>query len=75
MTTELIELEPRPAVVPEAREGSLTWRASLNLVQSVLDYSAKLGVGLVVVPLLVSGIDRRPAHPGTPAGDLQPSIG
>ena len=40
------------------QERSLTWRASLNLVQSILDYSAKLIVGLVVVPILVTGLGR-----------------
>src|SRR4051812_555673 len=40
------------------QERSLTWRASLNLLQSILDYSAKLVVGLVVVPLLVTGLGR-----------------
>jgi hypothetical protein len=58
MGTELIELEVQPRPQPETAEGSLTWRASLNLLQSVLDYSAKLGVGLVVVPILVSGLGR-----------------
>jgi O-antigen/teichoic acid export membrane protein len=32
---------------------TLTKRASLNAVQSLLDYAARLGVGLVVTPLLV----------------------
>jgi O-antigen/teichoic acid export membrane protein len=45
-------------IVGDARERSLTWRASLNLVQSVLDYSAKLAVGLIVIPVLVSGLGR-----------------
>jgi O-antigen/teichoic acid export membrane protein len=40
------------------QERNLTWRASLNLVQSMLDYSAKLVVGLVVVPILVTGLGR-----------------
>jgi O-antigen/teichoic acid export membrane protein len=40
------------------QERSLTWRASLNLVQSILDYSAKLAVGLVVVPVLLTGLGR-----------------
>jgi O-antigen/teichoic acid export membrane protein len=44
--------------LPIRQERSLTWRASLNLVQSILDYSAKLGVGLVVVPILVTGLGR-----------------
>ncbi|MFL5403182.1 MAG: lipopolysaccharide biosynthesis protein [Gemmatimonadales bacterium] len=48
-----------PAEVLQVRhERSLTWRASLNLAQSFLDYSAKLIVGLVVVPILVSGLGR-----------------
>ena len=51
MTTETIELR-------RARERSLTWRASLNLVQSILDYGAKLAVGLIVIPILVSGLGR-----------------
>jgi O-antigen/teichoic acid export membrane protein len=40
------------------QERSLTWRASLNLIQSILDYSAKLLVGLIVVPILVTGLGR-----------------
>jgi O-antigen/teichoic acid export membrane protein len=44
--------------LPIHHERSLTWRASLNLVQSILDYSAKLVVGLVVVPILVTGLGR-----------------
>jgi O-antigen/teichoic acid export membrane protein len=44
--------------LPIRQERSLTWRASLNLVQSILDYSAKLVVGLVVVPILVTGLGR-----------------
>ena len=37
---------------------TLTRRASLNAVQSLLDYAARLGVGLIVTPLLVSGLGR-----------------
>ncbi|PYP51839.1 MAG: hypothetical protein DMD45_06540 [Gemmatimonadetes bacterium] len=37
---------------------SLTGRASLNAVQSLLDYGAKLGVGLVVTPIVVTGLGR-----------------
>jgi O-antigen/teichoic acid export membrane protein len=51
MTTETLELR-------HTRESSLTWRASLNLAQSVLDYGAKLAVGLIVIPILVSGLGR-----------------
>ena len=43
-----------PAAVP----ATLTKRASLNAVQSLLDYAARLGVGLVVTPLLVSRLGR-----------------
>src|SRR2546426_2445199 len=41
---------PRPA--------TLTQRASLNVVASLLDYGAKVAVGLVVVPILVGGLGR-----------------
>ena len=37
---------------------TLTRRASLNAVQSLLDYAARLGVGLLVTPLLVNGLGR-----------------
>src|SRR6266704_1626863 len=40
------------------RSATLTQRASLNALQSLLDYAAKLGVGLVVTPLLVNGLGR-----------------
>jgi O-antigen/teichoic acid export membrane protein len=43
-----------PAPVPV----TLTRRASLNAVQSVLDYVARLAVGLVITPLLVSRLGR-----------------
>lgn len=49
-------LTARPA--PRAAEPALTRRASLNAVQSLLDYTAKLGVGLVITPILVSGLGR-----------------
>jgi O-antigen/teichoic acid export membrane protein len=39
-------------------DGTLTGRASLNVLQSLLDYSVKLGVGLVLVPILVTGLGR-----------------
>src|SRR3989442_15744921 len=42
---------PRPAP-------TLTGRASLNAVQSLLDYAARLGVGFVGTPLLVSRLGR-----------------
>jgi O-antigen/teichoic acid export membrane protein len=37
---------------------TLTHRATLNVVASLLDYGAKLAVGVVVVPILVSGLGR-----------------
>src|SRR5256884_2627652 len=40
------------------RAPTLTRRASLNAVQSLLDYGAKLGVGLVVTPIVVAGLGR-----------------
>lgn len=60
MTTDVLEAAPAvPAEeVAGTSEVSLTWRASLNLVQSILDYSAKLGVGLIVIPILVSSLGR-----------------
>jgi O-antigen/teichoic acid export membrane protein len=51
MTTEALELNA-------GRERTLTGRASLNVIQSLLDYSIKLGVGLLVVPILVNGLGR-----------------
>lgn len=59
MTTDVLET-PRAGVEEILRpsETSLTWRASLNLVQSVLDYGAKLTVGLIVIPILVGGLGR-----------------
>lgn len=52
---------PRPTAVDESevpRDSTLTGRASLNVAQSLLDYSVKLGVGLVIVPILVTGLGR-----------------
>jgi O-antigen/teichoic acid export membrane protein len=43
---------------PRAAEPNLTWRASLNVLQSILDYSAKLAVSLLVIPILVGGLGR-----------------
>jgi O-antigen/teichoic acid export membrane protein len=60
VTTNVLEIAPAPRAEepPGTPESSLTWRASLNLVQSILDYSAKLAVGLIVVPILVGGLGR-----------------
>lgn len=52
-----ISRHPAPGEI-EAQEGTLTRRASLNLLQSLLDYSVKLAVGLLVVPIMVSGLGR-----------------
>src|SRR2546421_9559393 len=47
----------RPDLAGRApRAPTLTGRASLNAVQSLLDYGAKLGVGLVVTPIVVAGL-------------------
>jgi len=55
-------LEKLPATGAEKsgspRDSSLTGRASLNVAQALLDYSVKLGVGLVIVPILVTGLGR-----------------
>jgi len=44
--------------VPTPVPVTLTRRASLNAVQSVLDYAARLAVGLAVTPLLVGRLGR-----------------
>ena len=47
------------AAEPEIhRDSTLTRRASLNVLQSLLDYSVKLAVGLVLVPIMVTGLGR-----------------
>jgi O-antigen/teichoic acid export membrane protein len=60
MATEAVGIDR-----PQRRETSalpagdtLTGRASLNVLQSLLDYSVKLAVGLLMVPLLVTGLGR-----------------
>src|SRR5881398_1692493 len=40
------------------RSPTLTRRASLNALQSLLDYGARLGVGLLVTPIVVAGLGR-----------------
>jgi O-antigen/teichoic acid export membrane protein len=47
-----------PQTVPLRADSSLTGRASLNVLQSLLDYSVKLAVGLVIVPIMVTGLGR-----------------
>src|SRR2546422_11503673 len=47
-----------PPVADAPRPATLTQRASLNVIASILDYGAKVAVGLVVVPILVGGLGR-----------------
>jgi O-antigen/teichoic acid export membrane protein len=60
MTTDVLEIagQRRAEELGQASATTLTRRASLNLAQSVLDYSAKLAVGLIVIPILVTGLGR-----------------
>src|SRR2546423_904310 len=46
------------AALSAPRAPTLTGRASLNAVQSLLDYGAKFGVGLVVTPIVLTGLGR-----------------
>ena len=43
---------------PLAGPTSLTRRASLTAIASLVDYAARLGVGLLVTPALVQGLGR-----------------
>jgi O-antigen/teichoic acid export membrane protein len=57
MPPELVGAVAEPSIGAErARGHTLSRRAALNAVQSLLEYGAKLGVGLVVIPILVSGL-------------------
>ena len=51
---------PQPVAVPEKKkpQATLTRRASLTAVASLLDYMTKAVVGLIVTPILVSGLGR-----------------
>src|ERR1041385_5793830 len=51
-------MAPDATALRAPRVPTLTGRASLNAVQSLLDYGAKLGVGLVVTPIVVTGLGR-----------------
>ena len=51
-------LSPPRAAAPPRPPRSLTRRASLNAVASLLDYFVKAAVGLVVTPVLVHGLGR-----------------
>ena len=53
--TETAGAPPPPAAAPG---GSLTRRAALTAVASLLDYAARLLVGLVLTPILVTGLGR-----------------
>jgi hypothetical protein len=60
MAAETLEISgPSTREEPRLRQdGTLTGRASLNVAQSLLDYGVKLGVGLIIVPILVTGLGR-----------------
>jgi O-antigen/teichoic acid export membrane protein len=60
MSTDAAAIRTGPADLAgrAPRAPTLTRRASLNAVQSLLDYSAKLGVGLVITPIMVAGLGR-----------------
>ena len=49
---------PAPPPPQGSQAPTLTKRASLNALQSLLDYGARLGVGLVVTPIVVEGLGR-----------------
>src|SRR6266566_3890295 len=54
MATEVVAIP----TAPEPRGPTLTQRASLNAIASLLDYAAKLVVGFVVTPIVVAGLGR-----------------
>src|SRR5436853_2142063 len=54
MATEVVGIP----TAPERRGPTLTQRASLNAIASLLDYAAKLAVGFVVTPIVVAGLGR-----------------
>jgi O-antigen/teichoic acid export membrane protein len=60
VAAETLEMLPaaRADETDNRRDTTLTGRASLNVAQALLDYSVKLGVGLVIVPILVTGLGR-----------------
>jgi O-antigen/teichoic acid export membrane protein len=60
MRAETLEMLPATRVEESEgqRDSTLTRRASLNVAQALLDYSVKLAVGLVIVPILVTGLGR-----------------
>src|SRR5258708_30143717 len=58
MSTDVVAVALPSAAPAVPVPATLTTRASLNAVQSLLDYAARLGVGLVITPLLVSRCGR-----------------
>src|SRR3989442_12436492 len=54
MATEVVGIP----TAPERRGPTLTQRASLNAIASLLDYAAKLVVGFVETPIVVAGLGR-----------------
>src|SRR2546421_685170 len=54
MATEVVGIP----TAPERRGPTLTQRASLNAIASLLDYAAKLAVGFVVTPIVVAALGR-----------------
>src|SRR5213080_2812665 len=54
MATEVVGIP----TAPELRGPTLTQRASLNAIASLLDYAAKLVVGFVVTPIVVAALGR-----------------
>ncbi len=52
---DAIRVAEPPAPSPRAEPAvSLTQRASLNVIASLLDYGAKIVVGVVVIPIVVA---------------------
>src|SRR5688572_30888317 len=56
MATEALTALTSPA--PAAARPALTRKASLTAAASILDYTVKAGVSLVITPILVSGLGR-----------------
>jgi O-antigen/teichoic acid export membrane protein len=60
MATSYLESQssPRDLAASPVYSERLTARATLNAIASLLDYFARIGVGVVITPLLVSGLGR-----------------
>ena len=52
------DLVPTAVPKPAARKANLTRRASLTAIASLLDYTVKAGVSLVITPILVGALGR-----------------